>query len=211
MTGRLGAGTPWLLLADDEPLIVATVGAALESAGFQVASAQGAAEALERARTLSLALAILDYAMPGQDGLELAASFSELRQPFMFLSAYSDEHLVQRAVAAGALAYLVKPVDPVRLIPTVRAAVQRARDFSALLAERERLSEAVNTNREVSVAVGLIMAHRGLTRQAAFESLRQHARRTRRPIRELAQEVSGGLEAVYSIPESTSSEKPSSS
>jgi AmiR/NasT family two-component response regulator len=211
MTDGLGAGSPWLLLADDEPLIVATVGAALESAGFQVATAQGAAEALERARTLNLALAILDYAMPGQDGLELAASFSQLRQPFMFLSAYSDEHLVQRAVAAGALAYLVKPVDPLRLIPTVRAAVHRARDLSALLEERERLSEAVHTNREVSVAVGLIMAHRGLTRQAAFDSLRQHARRTRRPIRELAQEVSGGLEAVYSMPESTSSEKPSSS
>jgi len=207
MADGLAPNTPWLLLADDEPLIVATLGAALERAGFRVATATAAAEALEQARAVNFSLAILDYAMPGKNGLELAAAFSQLKRPFIFLSAYSDEHLVERAVSAGALAYLVKPVDPVHLVPTVRAAVHRAREFAALVEERERLSEAVATNREVSVAVGLIMAHRGLARQAAFELLRQHARRTRRPIRELANEVCAGVETMYAIPQSTNPEK----
>lgn len=207
MVDCLTVGTPWLLLADDEPLIVATLGAALEQAGFQVTTATDAAEALERARTVNFSLSILDYAMPGQDGLELAAALSGLRRPFIFLSAYGDEDLIERAIAAGAFAYLVKPVDPVRLIPTVRAAVSRAREFSALVDERERLSEAVLMNREVSVAVGLIMALRGMSRQAAFELLRQQARRTRRTIRELAQQVITSMDTIYAIPPHRSTEK----
>ena len=202
------AATPRLLLADDERLIVATIGSALERAGFQVVAAHDTSEALAQLRASRFALAILDYAMPGPDGLELAAACSELRQPFMFLSAYSEEQLVERAVATGALAYLVKPIDPERLAPTVRAAVQRAREVSALAGERERLSEAVNTNREVSVAVGLMMAHRGLTRQIAFESLRQQARRTRRALRDIAQEVVAGAEAIYGIPPASAEKQP---
>lgn len=204
----LPASAPRLLLADAEPLIVATVGAVLELAGFQVTAATGAA-ALELASKHNFALTILDYSMPGQNGLKLAGAFSQLGRPFMFLSAYSDEHLVNKAIAAGALAYLIKPVDPVHLVPTVRAAVHRAREFQALVEERERLAEAVSTNRDVSVAVGLIMAHRGLARQPAFELLRQHARRTRRAVREVAQEVCAGVEVMYGIPESTGTAKPS--
>ena len=200
MAAEMVASSLRLLLADDEPLIVATMATALERAGFQVDAVTGAVEALERARATSFSLAILDYAMPGQDGLQLAAALSQLRQPFIFLSAYSEEELVERAVNVGALAYLVKPVDPVRLVPTVRAAVHRAREIAALIAERERLSEAVLTNREVSVAVGLLMAHRGLPRQSAFELLRQQARRTRRSIRDLALEVTAGAEKIYGIP-----------
>jgi two-component system, response regulator PdtaR len=206
MADEAAASSPRLLLADDEPLIVATLSAALEQSGFHVSTATGAGEALERARAASFALAILDYAMPVQDGLKLAAALSALRQPFIFLSAYSEEQLVERAIGAGALAYLVKPVDPARLVPTVRAAVQRAREISALIEEKERLSQSVLTNREVSVAVGLIMAHRGLVRERAFELLRQQARRTRRSIRELALEIIAGAETIYGIPASPAPE-----
>jgi len=207
--GEITAGRPRLLLADDEPLVLATLAGALERAGFDVATATEAGEALERARTAAFSLAVLDYAIPGQNGLELAVALSQLHVPFVFLSAYSDEQLVARAVDAGALAYLVKPVDPDRLVPTVRTAVHRAREIAALVGEKERLSQAIVTNREVSVAVGLIMAQRGLPRQSAFELLRQHARRTRRAIRDLALEIVAGAEALYGIPKPEPCEKTS--
>ena len=208
MADGVAGPSPWLLLADDEPLIVATLAAALERAGFQVATANDAADALARVQAANFSLAILDYAMPGQDGLQLAAALSQLRQPFIFLSAYSEELLVERAVAAGALAYLVKPVDPVRLIPTVRAALHRAREISALVDEKQRLSESILTNREVSVAVGLIMAQRGLPRQTAFELLRQQARRTRRAVRDLALEITAGAEKIYGLSGISATDKP---
>jgi hypothetical protein len=44
------------------------------------------------------------------------------------------------------------------------------------------------------------MAQRGLPRQAAYDTLRQHARRTRRRLADLAAEVSAGAEALFNIP-----------
>lgn len=189
-----------LLLADGEPIILATLADALRRAGFEVTTVAAASEALEQARRARFSLAVLDYAMPCQNGLELAACLTQLRQPFMFLSACNDESLVGQAVTAGALAYLVKPIDPLQLVPTVRTAVRRAREIEALIAQSQRLSDSIETNRDVSVAVGLAMAHRGLTRQAAYETLRQHARRMRRPLRELATEIIAGVERLHAIP-----------
>jgi len=189
-----------LLLADGEPVILAAMADALRRVGFEVTTVTAPSEALAQARRARFSLAILDYAMPGRNGLELAAALTELQQPFMFLSACNDESLVGQAVTAGAVAYVVKPIDPLHFVPTVRAAVRRAREIEALIAQSQRLSDAIATNRDVSVAVGLAMAHRGLTRHAAYETLRQHARRIRRPLRELATEIIAGVERLHSIP-----------
>jgi response regulator NasT len=189
-----------LLVVDDEPIIVATLADGLRRAGFEVTGAVSADEAIAHVRAGSFALAIVDYAMPGLNGLEAAVTFTELRQPFMFLSAYSDPELVERAILAGALAYLVKPIDPVQLVPSVRTAAQRAREMVALLEQSERLAKAIDTNRDVSVAVGLLMAQRGLTREKAYDALRNHARRHRRRLVELAKEITAGAEALYGIP-----------
>jgi len=188
-----------ILLVDDEPMIVATLADALRSAGFDITTSTSPTEAIENVRQGPFALAVLDYAMTGLNGLEAAAKFVMLRQPFMFLSAYSDPDLVEQAITAGALAYVVKPVDPVQLIPTVRAAAKRAREIEALLEQADRLSKAIDTNRDVSVAVGLLMAQRGITRQLAYESLRQHARRVRRRLSEVAGEITAGAESLFSV------------
>jgi AmiR/NasT family two-component response regulator len=200
MSGSKSSQEQRVLLMDDEPVIVATLADGLRRAGFDVTATTAAAEALEHVRQATFALAILDYAMPGQNGLEAAALLTKLHQPFMFLSAYSDPELVDQAIIAGALAYVVKPIDPVQLIPTVRAAAQRAQEISALLEQTERLSKAIDTNRDVSVAVGLLMAQRGLSRRVAYETLRQHARRTRRRLSDLAAEITVGAEALYAVP-----------
>jgi response regulator NasT len=200
MNGHGTAPGKRLLLVDDEALIVATISAGLRHAGFEVTGTRSAMEAIELARTGGYALAIVDYAMPGLNGIEAAARLSQLRQPFMFLSAYSDQELVERAILAGALAYVVKPVDPAELVPAVRTAVHRGWEISALLEQTERLTAAIETSREVSVAVGLLMAHRGISRQGAYETLRQHARRQRQRLAEVAGKIVEGVEALYAIP-----------
>ena len=189
-----------LLLIDDEPMIVATLSDFLRRTGFDVTATTVASEAIDRVRRGRFALAIVDYAMPGLNGLEAAALFAQQRQPFMFLSAYSDEALVSAAISAGALAYVVKPIDPIHLVPTIRTAIQRAREIAALVEQGERLTKTIDTNRDVSVAVGLLMAQRGLPRQVAYDTLRQHARRTRRRLADLAAELAAGAEALFNIP-----------
>lgn len=200
MTADRDAASDRLLLVDDEAIIVATIAEGLRRAGFDVTTATSSANAIEIARDARFALAILDYAMPGENGLTVAETLARLGQPFMFLSAYSDESLVAAVVSVGALAFAVKPIDPIQLIPTVRAATQRAREMFALVQRNEQLTRAIDSNRDVSVAVGLLMAQRGLPRQAAYETLRQHARRTRRKLADVALEVTAGVEALLNIP-----------
>ncbi len=200
MTEQNELETSRLLLVDDEPIIMVTIADCLRRAGFEVTATTSAKEAVELVRQGTFSLAIIDYAMPGLNGIEAATLFAQLRQPFMFLSAYSDEALVSAAIAAGALAYVVKPIDPIHLIPTIRAAMFRAREISALVEHNEQLTRTIDSNRDVSVAVGLIMAHRGVPRQVAYDMLRQHARRTRRRLADLAGEVAAGAEALFKVP-----------
>lgn len=188
-----------LLLVDDEPLIAMTLAEALRRASFDVSVTTSPDEGLGLARATAFSLVILDYAMPGRDGLATAAELATLRRPFMFLSAYSDERLVESAIAAGALAYVVKPIDPQQLVPTVRAAVTRAGQIAELRERSERMAQAIESNRDVSVAVGLLMAQRGVSRQIAYETLRQHARRSRRRLQDVAADVTGGADFVYGL------------
>ncbi len=200
MTDLKNSAPDRLLLIDDEPMIVATLSDFLGRAGFDVTATTVASEAVDRVRRDRFALAIVDQAMPGLNGLEAAALFAQQRQPFLFLSAYSDDALVSAAISAGALAYVVKPIDPIHLVPTIRTAIQRAREIAALVEQGERLTKTIDTNRDVSVAVGLLMAQRGLPRQVAYDTLRQHARRTRRRLADLAAELAAGAEALFNIP-----------
>jgi response regulator NasT len=207
MTEQKKLSASRLLLVDDESIIVATIAGCLRSAGFDVTTTTMAKEAVEFVRQGGFDLVIIDYAMPDLNGLDAAALFGELRQPFLFLSAYSEEALVSAAVSAGALAYIVKPIDPIHLIPTIRTAISRGREIAALVEHNERLTRTVDSNRDVSVAVGLLMAQHALPRQAAFEMLRHHARRTRRRLVDLAAEVAAGAEALFKIPAPETSER----
>lgn len=109
---------------------------------------------------------MLDIRMPGLDGLELAKALREQTSvPFLFLSAYSDVELVKRAVAIGALGYLVKPLDVGAIVPSLRTALARAADLAGL-------RYALESNRTIATAVGVLMARENSDQQAAVERLR---------------------------------------
>jgi AmiR/NasT family two-component response regulator len=199
MTEQSRPSASRLLLVHNEPVIVGTIADCLRRAGFDVTTTTMAKEAVEFVRRGSFALVVIDYAMQDRSILDAAVLFSQLRQPFLFLSAYSEEPLVSAAVSAGALAYVVKPIDPIHLIPTIRTAISRAREMAALVEHNEQLTRTVDSNREVSVAVGLLMAQHSLPRRAAYEMLRQYARQTRSRLVDLAGEVAAGAEALFKI------------
>ncbi len=187
-----------LLLVDDERLVLATLGQGLNRAGYVVSSA----ESVDDAEALLASgerpdLAILDVSMPGRSGLELAErlhSFDHI--PFMLLTAYSDQEIVQQATASGALGYLVKPVDTRQLVPTIEAALARAAELQGLRTTGQQLQNALNSEREISIAIGITMVQYRLGRKAAFELLRKTARNQRRKLAELAVDIIKASEAL---------------
>jgi CheY-like chemotaxis protein len=68
-----------LLPIDDEPMIVATISDFLRRAGFEVTFTTVASDAIESVRRGRFALTIVDYAMPGLNGLEAAIRFTSSR------------------------------------------------------------------------------------------------------------------------------------
>jgi len=179
-----------VLLADDDRLIVATLGQRLRAAGYEVLEAFDGPSTLETCMTLNPDLAIIDYSMPGMSGVEIARAIaSSTNTPVIFLSAYSDEPIVTDAIAAGAMTYLVKPIDTEQLLPIVRAALQRAREFNALRFQAGHLFTALQKDRNVSVAIGLLMSRFNIGQHEAFERLRRHSRSIRAKVEDVATEL----------------------
>ena len=118
-----------VVIADDEPLARERLRMLLgQLAGIEIVAEVGdGRSALEACAAHDPALVLLDIAMPGIDGLEVARHLSafEPRPAVVFCTAY-DAHAL-KAFEAAAVDYLVKPVRPERL----QAAVERARTFTA--------------------------------------------------------------------------------
>ena len=179
-----------ILLVTDDKLTVATVGGALRSTGFEVMDALDGLTAFETCLTKRPSLAVIDDISSDADGIHLAQQLTErFFVPFVFLSAYDDEAIVSAAVAAGAMAYLVKPIDPTQIVPIVRAALRRSQELRALQSQTERLTAAVQTGKQIGIATGLIMANLRLDQQEAFERLRRQARARRARLEDIAVEL----------------------
>ncbi len=190
-----------LLLLDDDRLVLATLGEGLRQAGYHVTTASSVEEAEEVLANGEIDLAILDVRMPGLSGIDLAWRMHEANSevPFVFLTAYSDDELVEQASEAGAMGYVVKPADPDRLVPAIEAAFARAGEVRKLRETGRQLQTALDADRDVSLALGIIMERRRLGRQEAFEVLRSQARMERRKLIDLAREVVLAVEKINSI------------
>ncbi len=190
--------SPTLLLVDDDRLVLAMISKSLKKAGYATMTAESVDEAEAMlASGEKPALAILDVNMPGRSGLEFAerlASFDHI--PFILLTAYSEEQIVQQAAELGALGYLVKPVDTPQLLPAIRAALARAEDIKRLQTTEQQLQRALDNERDISIAIGIVMMQYHLDRRAAFELLRKNARNQSRRLADIAKDVIQASESL---------------
>ena len=132
-----------VFLVDDEPGILKSLTRLLRTEGFTVVAFSSAQTFLAAYRPSDLGCLVLDVAMPGIDGLELQHRLNHegLMLPIIFLTGHGDIPMSVRAIKAGAIDFLTKPVNDADLLRAVRAALQRAEEQRALVAETAALSE----------------------------------------------------------------------
>ncbi len=117
-----------ILVCDDDGRTARALRAVLGDAGFRVAVAASAEEALDAAALRPPAAAIIELALPDADGVDLCRQLREWSAiPIIVLSAIDEEHHKVRALNAGADDYVTKPFGPDELVARVRAALRRAR------------------------------------------------------------------------------------
>jgi FixJ family two-component response regulator len=144
-----------LFIVDDDPQICRALGRLLRGAGYHTRSFGSATEFLVGHQPEQAGCLILDMALPGVSGLELQRLLAEAgcRRPIIFLSGWADIPKTVRAMKAGAVNFLTKPVDQQDLLEAVEEALAidaaaRA-DWSARNAVAERLATLTPRERQV--------------------------------------------------------------
>ena len=179
-----------ILLVDDDRLVLSTLSRGLESAGYNIDTADSGEIALEMCKKGGLDLVVLDMRMPGTDGIDIARWLRiNTDIPFIFLSAYGDEDVVDTAVEEGALGYLIKPVEPSQLIAAVKAANSRSLEIRQLREKEGQLSKALSGDRAINTAIGILIQREHLNEKMAFDKIRQIARNSQRNILDVANEL----------------------
>jgi FixJ family two-component response regulator len=126
-------------VVDDDAGIRKALGRILEAAGYDVKTYASAGEFLLTEKPDGPACLLLDVRMPGPSGLELQEALARrtVPLPVVFLTGHGDIPMTVRALKAGAVDFLTKPVDKHTLLAAIEAAL--AQD-SARRAERNELA-----------------------------------------------------------------------
>ena len=122
--------TPTVFLVDDDAAVRDALRALFAAEGLPIEtypSAEAFLAAYDEARPGCL---VLDVRMPGLGGLELQKLLGEhgIRLPVIFLTGHGDVPMSVRALKAGAMDFLEKPVDNDALIARVREAIAQDRE-----------------------------------------------------------------------------------
>jgi FixJ family two-component response regulator len=113
-------------IVDDDAVVGETIGAIVESLGHKAAIFSSAGHFLQSEAMTKTSCLITDLQMPGFDGLELQKELQSrgYRTPVIVVSGYSEEEVRARALAAGAVGFLRKPLDPEALVECLKTAIK---------------------------------------------------------------------------------------
>ena len=119
---------PKVFLVDDEPELCRALARLLQAEGLEVEAFHSAAALLARISNEDIGCVVLDIAMAGLDGFELQQRLAQSRGrlPIVFLTGRGDIPMSVRAMKAGAIDFLTKPVKRADLLRAVHVALEQA-------------------------------------------------------------------------------------
>jgi PAS domain S-box-containing protein len=158
-----------ILLVDDRPNNLFALQGLLQAPDYNLVLARSGEEALARVLRDEFALILLDVAMPGMDGFQVASTIKEREQsrhiPIIFLTAsvYEMEHIF-RGYTLGAVDYIRKPLDP-------QAVRSKVAVFVELFRQRKEIERQEARLREVEVPEQRLLRRRAEEALEEIESL----------------------------------------
>ena len=115
-----------IAVVDDDAAVRRTTARLIEAFGFRAAAFESADEFLASDQMSEASCLVADVEMPGMSGLELQSHLAAAGRgiPIIFITAYDRKEWRQRAMQAGAIAFLTKPFTEELLLQTIRAALR---------------------------------------------------------------------------------------
>ncbi len=180
-----------VVIAEDEAIIRLDLRETLENAGYEVVADTGRGdEAVKLVSQYKPEVVILDIKMPGMDGIQAAREIAATEDTaVVILTAFSQRELIDEAVDAGALAYLVKPYQQSDLVPAIEIARRRHQEMRELTDQAKTLEERLKARKVIEKAKGLLIETASLTEDEAFRFIQTTAMSERKTMLELAEKI----------------------
>jgi signal transduction histidine kinase/DNA-binding response OmpR family regulator len=186
-----------LLIIEDEPDLRSYLTRLFSKDGYAVEAVGDAETALTSLDSSAPDLVITDVMLPGQSGIDLLVTLRQdermARLPVVVLTARADTESAVEAFAAGADDFVAKPFNSAELLARVRAHDQMNQLRDLALGEFEttvgQLRQALQTNRTIGTAVGIVMTQYELDPQRAFQVLVRTSQQSNRKLNDVAAEV----------------------
>ena len=148
-----------MFVVDDDASVRRSTERLVRPLGFSIQTFASAREFLDGARTDRPGCLVLDVHMPGLSGLDLQRELAQrgIELPIIFLTGHGDIPMSVRAIKAGAVEFLTKPVKSRDLLAAVRGAIEHGRashrSHREVVALRERYERLTPREREVMALV----------------------------------------------------------
>jgi len=180
-----------VVIAEDEAIIRLDLRETLENAGYEVVADTGRGD--EAAKLVSEhkpEVVILDIKMPGMDGIQVAREIAATEDTaVVILTAFSQRELIDEAVDAGALAYLVKPYQQSDLVPAIEIARRRYQEMRELTDQAKTLEDRLKARKVIEKAKGLLIDGASLNEDEAFRFIQTRAMSERKTMLEVAEKI----------------------
>jgi FixJ family two-component response regulator len=158
-TVPMSQATPVVFVVDDDFAVREALDSLIREAGWRPELFESAQGFLARPRAFVPSCLVLDVSLPGLDGLELQSLIAADRvdMPIIFITGHADVPMSVKAMKAGAVEFLTKPVPADTLICAIEGALARSRvalDLeSQLQSLRRRHSSLTPRERDVMASV----------------------------------------------------------
>ena len=165
----LGMG-PIVFVVDDDISVRESLELLIRCQGWQPETFASAQEFLTRPRALVPSCLVLDFSLPGLNGLELQKRIAGRPDlPIIFITGRGDIPMTVQAMKAGAVEFLTKPFGTKALLSAIHGAIERSRALLAQEAGLQYLRDRYEslTTRERQVMALVVRGH--LNKQIAFE------------------------------------------
>ena len=152
-----------IYLVDDDPAVLDALGMFLETEGYNVMQFTAASDLLDAVNEESQAVLVLDHYLDDMCGLDLQAELVSrgIAWPVIFISGSGDIALSVKAMKAGALDFLEKPVSNGDLLASVESAIEMMHEFEEAGKLRELAEQRYNSlsEREKEVMKLIVAGH----------------------------------------------------